>query len=71
MDETSKKHIKETRIPLALKVANLEKFDYEYESNDVSILFMLFAPLDGLAACQVHKPAHENRLGTFNQGIGR
>ncbi len=47
MDETSKQQVKETRIPLAPKVGNLEKFDYEYERNGVSNLFMLFAPLDG------------------------
>ncbi len=47
MDETSKQHVKETRIPLAPNVGNLEKFDYEYERNGVSNLFMFFAPLDG------------------------
>ena len=47
MDETSKQQVKETRIPLAPQVGNLEKFDYEYERNGVSNLFMLFAPLDG------------------------
>ena len=47
MDETSKQQVKETRIPLAPKVGSLEKFDYEYERNGVSNLFMLFAPLDG------------------------
>jgi hypothetical protein len=47
MDETSKQQVKETRIPLAPKVGNLEKYDYEYERNGVSNLFMLFAPLIG------------------------
>ncbi len=47
MDETSKQQVKETRIPLAPKAGHLEKFDYEYERNGVSNLFMLFAPLDG------------------------
>ncbi|MCP4470983.1 MAG: hypothetical protein GY815_09900 [Gammaproteobacteria bacterium] len=36
MDETSKQQVKETRIPLAPKVGNLGKFDYEYERNGVS-----------------------------------
>ena len=47
MDETSKQQVKETRIPLSPKVGNLEKYDYEYERNGVSNLFMLFAPLIG------------------------
>ena len=47
MDETSKQQVKETRIPLAPQAGKLEKFDYEYERNGVSNLFMLFAPLKG------------------------
>ena len=47
MDETSKQQVKETRIPIAPEVGMLEKFDYEYERNGVSNLFMLFAQLEG------------------------
>ena len=47
MDETSKQHTKETRIPLPARAGVPEKFDYEYERNGVSNLFMLFAPLEG------------------------
>jgi DDE superfamily endonuclease len=47
MDETSKQHTKETRIPLPTQPGNVAKFDYEYERNGVSNLFMLFAPLEG------------------------
>ncbi len=47
MDETSKQHVKETRTPLTLKAGSPEKFDYEYERNGVSNLFMLSAPLEG------------------------
>jgi len=47
MDETSKQHVKETRIPLTMKASSPEKFDYEYERNGVSNLFMLSAPLEG------------------------
>jgi hypothetical protein len=47
MDETSKQHIKETRIPLPVRPGESEKFDYEYERNGVSNLLMLFAPLEG------------------------
>ena len=47
MDETSKQHVKETRISLALRAGSPEKFDYEYERNGVSNLFMLSAPLEG------------------------
>jgi len=47
MDETSKQHTKETRIPLPTQPGNVAKFDYEYERNGVSKLFRLFAPLAG------------------------
>lgn len=47
MDETSKQHVKETRLPLPGRVGNVEKYDYEYERNGVSNLFMVCAPLLG------------------------
>ncbi len=47
MDETSKQHTKETRIPLPMRPGETGKFDFEYERNGVSNLFMLFAPLEG------------------------
>ncbi len=47
MDETSKQHTKETRIPLPMRSGEPEIFDFEYERNGVSNLFMLFAPLAG------------------------
>ena len=47
MDETSKQHTKETRTPLPVRPGEPEKYDFEYERNGVSNLFMLFAPLEG------------------------
>lgn len=47
MDETSKQQTKETRIPLPMRLGEPEIFDFEYERNGVSNLFMLFAPLEG------------------------
>lgn len=47
MDETSKQQVKETRVPLPSRTGSPEKFDYEYERNGVSNLFMLSAPLEG------------------------
>ena len=47
MDETSKQHIKETRTPLLMRQGDNEIYDFEYERNGVSNLFMLFAPLEG------------------------
>ena len=41
LDETSKQQVKETRRPGAAG-----SYDYEYERNGVSNLFMLFAPLE-------------------------
>ena len=45
-DEGSKQHIKETRIPLPAKPGALAKYDYEYERNGTSNLFIFFAPLE-------------------------
>jgi hypothetical protein len=47
LDETSKQHTKETRIPLPTRPGEPERFDFEYERNGVSNLFMVFAPLEG------------------------
>jgi hypothetical protein len=47
MDESSKQQIIETRHPLPAEPGQPERYDYEYERNGVSNLFMLFAPLEG------------------------
>jgi hypothetical protein len=47
MDETSKQLVSETRIPLPAKPGHLEIYDYEYERQGVSNLFMFFEPLRG------------------------
>jgi len=46
-DETSKQQVKETRAPLPGQAGKPRRYDYEYERNGVSNLFMIFAPLDG------------------------
>lgn len=47
MDETSKQQTRETRSTLPMRAGVPEIFDFEYERNGVSNLFMLFAPLEG------------------------
>ena len=47
MDESSKQHIKETRLPIPAKPGTVEKYDTEYERNGVSNMFMFFDPLEG------------------------
>lgn len=47
MDETSKQHIKETRIPIPAQPGEVEKYDFEYERSGVSNIFMMSAPLEG------------------------
>jgi hypothetical protein len=47
MDEASKQQVKETREPLPRQAGKPERYDYEYERNGVSNLFMIFAPLEG------------------------
>ncbi len=39
--------MKETRLPLPCRAGDVEKYDYEYERNGVSNLFMVSAPLIG------------------------
>lgn len=46
-DEGSKQQTKETRLPLPAKPGALAKYDYEYERNGTSNLFLFFAPLEG------------------------
>jgi hypothetical protein len=45
-DEGSKQQVKETRTPLPAQPGQVAKYDYEYERNGTSNLFMLFAPLE-------------------------
>lgn len=46
MDETTKQHIKETRIPVAMKPGKNRCYDHEYERNGTSNLFMFFSPTE-------------------------
>lgn len=45
-DEGSKQHLKETRLPLPTRPGHVAKYDYEYERNGTSNLFIFFAPLE-------------------------
>ena len=47
LDETSKQLVKETRQPRPARPGMTRTYDYEYQRNGVSNLFMLFAPLEG------------------------
>jgi transposase len=47
IDESSKQQVMETRKPIAAGPGQPERYDYEYERNGVSNLFMLFAPFEG------------------------
>ena len=55
MDETSKQQVKETRAPRPAAPGAVPTYDYEYERNGVSSLFMLFAPLDGWRRVEVRE----------------
>jgi hypothetical protein len=52
-DEGTKQQVKETRLPLPAKPGQLAKYDYEYERNGTSNLFMVFAPLEAWRHVQV------------------
>jgi transposase len=45
-DEGSKQQTQEVRQPLPMQVGAIAKYDYEYERNGTSNLFMFFAPLE-------------------------
>ena len=45
-DEGSKQQTKETRLPLPTRPGAVARYDYEYERNGTSNLFLFFAPLE-------------------------
>ena len=47
MDETNKQQIKEVRQPIPVGPKAPERYDFEYERNGVSNLFIFFDPLKG------------------------
>ena len=47
MDESSKQHIQEVRLPIPVKPGQAYRYDSEYRRNGVSNLFLFFAPLQG------------------------
>ena len=53
LDETSKQQVKEKRQPRPAQPGAVGSYDYEYERNGVSNLFMLFAPLEGWRRVEV------------------
>ena len=53
LDETSKQLVGETRQPRPARPGSPMAYDYEYQRNGVSNLFMLFAPLEGWRRVEV------------------
>ena len=53
MNETSRQQVKETRVPRPAAPGRPAVYDYEYERNGTSNLFMLFAPLEGWRRIEV------------------
>lgn len=47
LDESSKQHLKETRIALPMEPGKPERYDTEYERCGTSNLFIFFEPLRG------------------------
>ena len=63
LDETSKQQVKETRQPRPPRPGAAGIYDFEYERNGVSNLFMLFAPTGRVAAGGSNPKADQSRLG--------
>ena len=57
LDEGSKQLTKETRLPLPPRPGAVAKYDYEYERNGTSNLF-LFRTAASLASCQGDRAPH-------------
>ena len=53
LDETSKQLVQETRQTRPARPGAVMAYDYEYQRNGVSNLFMLFAPLEGWRRVEV------------------
>ena len=53
LDETSKQQVQETRQPWPARPGVAGAYDYEYQRNGVSNLFMRFAPLEGWRRVEV------------------
>ena len=53
LNETSKQLVQETRQPRPARPGAPLTYDYEYQRNGVSNLFMLFAPLEGWRRVEV------------------
>ena len=53
LDETSKQLVGETRQSRPPRPGSARAYDYEYQRNGVSNLFMLFAPLEGWRRVEV------------------
>lgn len=53
LDETSKQLVQETCQPRPARSGSPLAYDYEYQRNGVSNLFMLFAPLEGWRRVEV------------------
>ena len=47
LDETSKRLISETRVPIPARSGRIARHHYEYTRDGTANLFMLFAPLKG------------------------
>jgi hypothetical protein len=65
-DEGSKQYTKETRWPLPVRPGDVAKYDYEYERNGTSNLFIFFAPLD---AWRHLKVTGQRTMIDFAQGL--
>ena len=75
LDETSKQLAQETRTPRPPCPGTPLAYDYEYQRNGVSSLFMLFAPLEALRQAQEaagggQGKAHQERLGAGGAETG-
>ena len=70
LDETSKQLVGETRQSRPPRPGSAMAYDYEYQRNGVSNLFMLFAPVGGVATGGSDGPTHQSRLGPGGQATG-
>ena len=65
-DEQPVQLIKEPRTPLPLEPGKPERYDYEYERNGTTNIFMFSQPLDRVAESLGQGAENRDRLGGRN-----
>lgn len=70
LDEKSKQLTSETRIPIAMKAGEPEKYDYEYKRQGTRNIFVSVEPKGGKRKVRVTKRRTKKDFALFVQELG-